>query len=93
MAQIREDAVPHAPAAVAAGDPRDEAAEYLRRELSDDVQEQFREVIRVDALGALDSIVGRVVQQMLRSGGFCEARLGVESLGTAWHDVIRRTVA
>lgn len=93
MAQIREEAVRVVPAAVAAGDPREEAAEYLRRELSDDVQEQFREVIRVDALGALDAIVGRVVQQMLRAGGFCEERLGVDHLGRAWHDVIRRAVA
>ena len=93
MAHNREDAVQAGAAAVAAPDPRDEAADYLRRELSEDVQDQFREVIRVDALHALDSIVGRVVQQMLRAGGFCEERLGVDNLGGAWHDVIRRAVA
>lgn len=93
MTQIREEAVRFGPAAAAAGDPRDEAAEFLRRELSDEVQEQFREVIRVDALGALDHIVGRVVQHMLRSAGFSEERLGVESLGSAWRDLIRRAVA
>ncbi|HEX2189529.1 MAG TPA: hypothetical protein VHG51_11555, partial [Longimicrobiaceae bacterium] len=80
-------------AAARHGDPRDEAAEFLRRELSDEVQEQFREVIRVDALGALDHIVGRVVQQMLRSAGFGEERLGVDHLGSAWRDVVYRAVA
>lgn len=93
MTQPGENAVRFGPAAEAAGDPRDAAAEYLRRELSDEVQEQFREVIRVDALGALDHVVGRMVQQMLRSAGYGEERLGVESLGSAWHDLIRRAVA
>lgn len=93
MKQIREEAVRFGPAARAAGDPREEAAEFLRRELSEEVQDQFREVIRVDALGALDHIVGRVVQQMLRSAGFSEERLGVENLGSAWRDLVRRAVA
>jgi|GEM_PF-2998128 len=93
MAYSGEDADRFVPADVASGDPRDAAAEFLRRELSDEVQEQFREVIRVDSLGALDSIVGRVVQHMLRSAGYDEEQLGVESLGTAWHDLIRRAVA
>lgn len=93
MNQTREEAVRLGPAAEAAGDPRVEAAEFLRRELSDEVQDQFREVIRIDALSALDHIVGRVVQQMLRSAGFGEERLGVEHLGSAWHDIVRRAVA
>ena len=81
------------PLAVVCGDPQEAAVEFLRRELSEDVREQFREVIRVDALGALDSIVGRVIQGMLRSRGFDEDELGVERLDVAWHELVRRAVA
>ncbi|HEV2148893.1 MAG TPA: hypothetical protein VGR37_15920 [Longimicrobiaceae bacterium] len=93
MAQIREEAVRAGAAVPVAGDPAAAAVEFLRRELSEEVQDQFREVIRVDALGALDAIVGRVVQQMLRCNGFTERVLGVESLGIAWRDLVRRAVA
>ncbi|HEX2092481.1 MAG TPA: hypothetical protein VHG28_08780 [Longimicrobiaceae bacterium] len=81
------------PLAVVRSDPLEEAVEFLRRELSEEVLEQFREVVRAEALDALDCVVGRFVQQMLRANGFVEEELGVESLETAWHDLIRRAVA
>lgn len=81
------------PRAVACGDPGEAAVEFLRRELSPEVQDQFREVIRVGALPALDGVVGRVVQQLLRSHGFTERALGVESLDSAWQVLVRRAVA
>ena len=90
MVHYREDV---AGFGTSTGDPREAAVEFLRHELSEEVQDQFREVIRVDALGTLDSVVGRVVQHMLRSAGFGERELGVENLGVAWHDLIRRAVA
>jgi hypothetical protein len=92
MAQIREETVRAGAVALGRGDPAANAVEFLRRELSEEVQDQFREIVRVDALGALDAIVGRVVQQMLRCNGFGERELGVESLGTAWRDLVRRAV-
>lgn len=93
MAHSGENVVRESPLSLMCGDSQQAAVEFLRRELSEEVQDQFREVIRVGALGALDAVVGRVIQQMLRSNGFDEGGLGVERLDLAWRELVRRAVA
>lgn len=87
-----EEKVPVSPVAVACGGRSEAAVDFLRHELSEEVQDQFREVIRIGALASLDAVVGRMVQEMLRARGFGESELGVESLDLAWRDLVRRAV-
>lgn len=77
---------------VVGGDPREAAVDFLRHELSEEVKDEFREVIRIGALATLDAVVGRVVQEMLRARGFGESELGVQSLDVAWRDLVCRAV-
>lgn len=92
MLQLREAVVRSIPIAAVHADHRKEAVEFLRVRLSEEVQDQFREVIRAGSLDVLDSVVGRFVQQMLRGAGFGERELGVESLESAWQGLVRDAV-
>ncbi len=93
MTDFRQEVTREPPFSVVCGSPREAAVELLRRELSEQVKEQFREVIRAGAMNALNSVVGRMVGDMLRSHGFTEQELEVESIDAAWQELIRRAVA
>ena len=92
MLQLREAVVRSIPIAAVRADRRAEAVEFLRGQLSEDVQDQFREVIHAGSLDVLDSVVGRFVQQMLRGAGFGERELGVDRLESAWQGLVRDAV-
>lgn len=89
MIQIREPMVGDAPC----GGAREAAVDFLRSSFSEVVQDQFREVIRIGALDALTPVVGRMVQDMLRSNGFDARELGIDGYGPAWQDLVCRAVA
>ncbi|MDQ3389659.1 MAG: hypothetical protein M3483_09165 [Gemmatimonadota bacterium] len=92
MTETGEEMVRERPRAMTCGDSREAAVEFLRRELSPEVQEQFREAVRIGALDALDGVVGRVIQEMLRRRGFAEEAPGVERPEHQWRDLVRSAV-
>ncbi|MBV9774888.1 MAG: hypothetical protein JO040_13120 [Gemmatimonadetes bacterium] len=93
MTHTREIVVGEAPCVALCGDTREAAVDFLRGSFSEEVQDQFREVIRIGALDALTPVVGRMIQQMLRSNGFDARELGIDGFGPAWQDLVCRAVA
>lgn len=93
MAYTRETVVGEVPCVALCGESREAAVDFLRRSFSEEVQDQFREVIRIGALDALTPVVGRMVQEMLRSNGFDARELGIDGFGRAWQDLVCRAVA
>ena len=90
MSSFRGEITRDPPLAVMCGDSREGAAEFLRRSLPEELQDQLREGVRT---GALDATLGHAVREVLLSGGFTAGALEVESLDTIWQDLVRRAVA